>query len=308
MKKIAGMLAASMMIFPSISYSADIAPQADLEERMAPKSLFFGGLVEVWAGHRRIHSTDDPDYFSQGLYGANALINIPLFSGFSAQIDIQSEMYPVSSQYVDKEAPAGANMIGGHLSYRDPSLGLLGVFGGYGTASAYDENDSVGHQFGVEAQIYLDKFTLYGQYGVADFSVDDIRPEEATGGFWRVVGRYFVTDDFLIEAEYSVGESDKYIDGNDAGEFTNWGIKGKFKIPSEYTANIPMYFTAAYRHEFYDATTENDTAGAESWMLGLTFIVGGNGAVTLKDNDRYGATLDSPLIMPRAASWIEALD
>ncbi len=154
---------------------------------------------------------------------------------------------------------------------------------------------------GGEVQAYLDDFTLYGQGGYADFQVDDSPEGFVEGWFVRGVGRWFITPDMMVEAEVSYGETDTFIDGNDAGEFWNWGVKGKMRISS----SMPIYGVLAYRGGDYDATTEGDDGDEHVVLVGVSILFG---PTTLKQNDRRGATLDMPLLPGRAAAWTEGLD
>jgi hypothetical protein len=61
----------------------------------------------------------------------------------------------------------------------------------------------------------------------------------------------------------------------------------------------------AYRGGDYDATTEEDDGEEHVGLIGLSFLFG---ADSLKHNDRYGATLDLPMLPARASPWAEGLD
>jgi len=97
------------------------------------------------------------------------------------------------------------------------------------------------------------------------------------------------------------GEANDYVDDSDDGEFWNWGVKAKFKLWDD----MPFYATLDYQGGYYDATTEDDTVETHALLAGISFQFG---PATLKDNDRYGATLDMPLLPSRAASIEETLD
>ena len=69
--------------------------------------------------------------------------------------------------------------------------------------------------------------------------------------------------------------------------------------------SYPIYGTLAYRGAYYDATTENDHATEHVFKAGIKVLFG---AATLQQNDRYGATLDLPMLPVRANSLTENLD
>jgi hypothetical protein len=109
----------------------------------------------------------------------------------------------------------------------------------------------------------------------------------------------------MIEAEYSYGHTDCFIDGDcspseDAGEFHNWGVLAKMRLH-----NWPLYGTLAYRGGRYTATEDPDTGTEHVVMVGLSALFG---ATSLRHNDRYGATLSLPMLPARGAAWAEPLD
>ena len=83
--------------------------------------------------------------------------------------------------------------VGGHLFWRDPSVGLLGI---YGTGESWDDVDMV--RVGAEAEMYFNSFTLGGAGGHQSGDVDE-------GGFGRVDLKFYATPDFVLKAggEYS---------------------------------------------------------------------------------------------------------
>ena len=128
----------------------------------------------------------------------------------------------------------------------------------------------------------------------------------------RGVVRQFVNPDFFFEGEVGYGHTNCYIDGScaptqDAGNFVNWGAKAVFRLP---TNAMPVYATLAYQGGQYYATNDDDTGYEQSFRIGLRFMFGAPGkpAPTLLDNDRYGATLDTPMLPVRAAEWVPGLD
>ena len=69
--------------------------------------------------------------------------------------------------------------------------------------------------------------------------------------------------------------------------------------------SYPVYGTLGYRGANYDATTENDHATEHVFKAGIKILFGAN---TLKQNDRYGATLDLPMLPVRANGLTENID
>ncbi len=276
------------------------AVAADMPYMDQPTGLIFAALADIELGARAVSSTDDPDDNTHFMGSAFGAVSVPFGTNFSFQIDTQVEGYADAS---DDDAPVMALTTAGHLSLRDPSMGLIGVFGGVTAGRSSDEahdDDKIGILVGGEGQMYFDNFTLYAQAGYADYEVDG-GEGFVEGWFVRGVGRYFISDDTMIEAELAYGETDQFIDGDDAGNIWNWGIKGKWR-PME---DMPFYTTLAYRGGYYDATTEGDHGKDHAFLVGFSLMVGPQ---TLKENDRTGATLSTPMLVGRTGAWTEPLD
>lgn len=280
------------------------------------QGLLHLGILDGWVGWRTVTSTDSNIEGNSHLtYGGNAFASIPLGERISMQLDAQGEFHADGQEL----APKGAAMLGGHLSYRDPSNYLIGAFAGFGRPLASIGNDTPGshsgwgYVLGGEGQVYVDKLTLYGQAGFGDFKVDDNGGPEGfvNGWFVRGVARYFFNEEFFVEGEYAYGYTNCYIDGScaptqDAGVFHNWGAKAVFRLP--HATTMPIYGTLAYQGGSYYATNDLDTGTEHSFRVGLRVMFGKAGAPTLLANDRYGATLDTPMLPARAAAWTETLD
>jgi hypothetical protein len=260
--------------------------------------LAFSGLLEFGAGPRWVRSDDDPDDNTHAAFFGAGHVNIPLASVLSMQLDVQSEMYADS----EDDAPMGGHMVGGHLSLRDPDLGLVGAFGAGGVPSGENiHNMELGFLVGGEWQLYLGDFTIYSQAGWGSFEVDNDKEGFVKGWFINGSGRYFVTDDIMIEAGAAYGRTDNYVDGFDDGKIWNWHAKGKMRVIDKW----PIYVTTAYMGGNYNSTSEGDVGKEHAVFVGISFLLG---ADSLKHNDRYGATLNQPMLPVRAAAWAEALD
>ena len=120
----------------------------------------------------------------------------------------------------------------------------------------------------------------------------------------RGVTRYFVSDDFLLQAEGSYGWVNEYVDGNESGQIWNWGALGKAGLSDL----VPIYGTLEYRGGFYREHGGGDEAESpleNVLLIGLDFAFG---APSLFDNDRRGTMLDTPMLPARAAAWTQTVD
>jgi hypothetical protein len=289
-------LISSALAWPFAAHAADVVEPE--------QGLVAAGLIDAFIGYRGTSSTNFPH--SDGLtYGGAARFSFPLLDVLSIQGDAQGEWYDAPD---DDWEPTEAWTVGGHLSLRDPGLGLIGAFVAYSRGDGINEDQGPprkGLTVGGEFQFYLEDLTLYGQIGYADVVYDSGEPEGFVDGwFVRGVGRYFFGDDMRLQAEISYGETGDFVDGgtdSDNGHITNWEIEFRTALGLD----VPLYGFATYRGGYYDATTEEDHGEEHVGLVGLSFLFG---ADSLKHNDRYGATLDLPLLPARAATWAEGLD
>jgi hypothetical protein len=91
-------------------------------------------------------------------HGAGA-ISVPLGQQFGLQID--AGIGNVSTSGLPSITLAGG---GAHLFWRDPSIGLVGLYGDGVNLSATGANATV-WRYGVEAELYLDRISLEGFVG-----------------------------------------------------------------------------------------------------------------------------------------------
>lgn len=282
------------------AWAADPEPVTD--------ELLFAAIFGLSVGAQDANSTDGDPSVTEGfdltLAGQGA-VNIPFGDMFSAQLDMQTEFYDRAG---DDDNAQSASMIGGHLSLRDPGMGLVGLFAGAGFGTNEDSSEGsggLGYLAGVEAQGYLGNFTLYGQVGYADFVVDDDSPDGegfVDGWFAGAEARYFIHEDFMLHANVAYGETKSYVDGDSTGKIWNWGAGAKLLL----SASMPIYGTADYRGGIYTETEDNTEEVTEhAFLVGLAFAFG---APNLMENDRRGATLSTPMLPARAAAWTEAVD
>lgn len=274
--------------------------------------IAYSAVVDLQAGYR--HMTEDDDDVSDGqfTYGGNGRVSFPFGDMFSAQADAKGEWFHDVSD-ANSHTPTSNALLGGHLSARDPNHGLLGVFAATGFPSQKARADSpvdahsLKWEGGLEGQVYLNDFTFYGQVGYANMEEDKGQQEGFTDGrFYRGVVRYFINDDTMVNAEYSRGSSNHYIDDTgDDGDFKNWGVGGAMRLP--FTSfSQPLYGTLEYQSGRYHTDDGPDKARDHALLAGVKIMFGESNS--LKHNDRYGATLDLPMLPVRATSWTESLD
>lgn len=275
--------------------AADLDPP--LAEPAAVPDLLWAGTFEVFGGaaffdlDENDADGDEPD--DTGRVGGSARLNIPLFSSFSVQADLDTE-FDTNSTGGGVGDYEGLVQVGGHLSWRDPSSFLIGVFGAYGEAEVDANEDEKGFLIGGEAQLYLGNTTLYVQAGY--FEVPDAGDNETLEDafFARGTVRYYLTPDSSLSGDlvYVGGDNGQGEDVDSVG----WEVEYKHNLNI-----IPAAVFVAYDGQ-YIAVDEGTTEDLfeHAFKVGLSFTFG---ADTLQDNDRRGVALDIPTEPLKAAGY-----
>ena len=175
----------------------------------------------------------DDDYFA----GIGAKATVPLGERFGAQLDVGIG----SDDYYG---------VGGHLFWRNPDAGLLGVFGSWET---YDGTDM--SRGGVEAEAYIDRITLAARGGYQGGEVDETL-------FGRMDIIFYATPNFSLSA---------------GGEFGDDSTLGRARVEWQ-----PAFASMPGLSVYADGEFGDDYARV---MAGLNFHFGTAGA-SLMDRDR----------------------
>ncbi|MBL8902397.1 MAG: hypothetical protein JNK83_03835 [Rhizobiales bacterium] len=263
---------------------------ADVE---SVQGLIVSGKLTGYVGFAEVSDPDDEfDDDSYMIFGGSGVLSIPLGDSFSVQADILAEENDVNNS---TEGAVDAFGYGGHLSWRNPDMGLIGVFAGQGEGNhPGDSDDQDVWWVGLEAQYYIDATTLYGQVGwtESDSTHDSIDYESF---FARGAVRYFIRDNMMLQGEL------QYTEGNVHGDpldVIGWGLKAEYGLES-----MPFSLMAEYRGTHGSVDGENATEHAG--LVGFSFALG---ASSLREQDRYGATLETPSFLLRAAEWSSLMD
>lgn len=316
MKKLATTSAMAL----ALAISANSATAADYEAQV--QQLVVSGVVESWIGGSFLSGIDngdnetfEPDHDSYFTSGQSGRLSLPLGDMMSIQMDANNETTSSAFEENTDDDFSHSLDFGLHVSARDPSRGLFGVFAAFGQGKG--DNEEGRHNYwavGGEAQYYADNVTFYLQGGYLDSKGVDVNPND--GGkdglhdavFVRGVARWFMTPDSRLQGEvaYATGTQD---DANGAPpdspfdmDVIQWGVRYDTVL-----SGLPLIGDSAvfvgYRGTHFDTGCcgPDDTArGTEhTVMAGFSYHFGGQ---TLLDLDRVGATLD----LPTFGRWVAA--
>jgi len=282
-----------MLLATSVALFAFAGPAsaADYEREMG---LIVSGVVDSWAGVQFIDDgTNDDTVFTNGGEG---LLSLPLGDNISIQSDVKYEYNTNATEGpfdIDVAGPRFSYQFATHGSWRDPSRGLFGAFGGMGSI---DASALLGGTFrqdyrfiGGEAQFYIDNFTLYGQGGYVETANDFFGLDD--GFFARGVVRYFPTSDSRIQLEGTYINMD-YIGVGPVGDMEAFSVKARYDFVlagMPVIGDTPIY--VGYRGTFrencsFDGADQDD----HTIMVGTSYSFSGDRLTV----DRQGATLDTP--------------
>ncbi len=270
------------------------ANAADLDRDLG---LIVSGVVSKWAGVQIIDTTafGDDTVFANGGEG---MVSLPLGDNLSIQTDVKYEFnsYATESQpFNDTYGPRYSFQGAAHLSWRDPSRGLFGVFGGAGSSDfglLSLEGSEVAF-VGGEAQFYLDNITLYGQGGYVRYAPTFVGFDvfDREGVFARGVLRWFLGNDSRIQLEGTYQNTEFYkVPGLADVESFSVGAQYDFVLaglPLVGDTQLSVGYRGVFRENCFTPTFDTDD---HTIMIGTTYSFSGD-MLTI---DRQGATLDTP--------------
>ena len=255
------------------------------------------GQFTIGGGVLGYKNTDDSsDTMNDLVINGSAAVAVRLAPTWSVQFDVVGEQVAAGHDIEDEQYHT-AQAVGGHLTWRKPGTGSVGVFTGFGSGTSSWDDVQYGGWIGLEGQLFFNDVTLYGQAAIIDISDYDDDGLTDSASMIRGVGRYFFSNDLKVEVELARIDSDDVDGSSYEGEATEWGILLQGRL-----ADAPIYGTVAYRGGNYEVV-DDDEGDVSMFTVGVTFMFG---AESLKANDRDGTSLDTSLMPARAAAILQA--
>ena len=288
------LLGAAALAFTGGAQAADLPVKAAAKAETPKVSGVIGSFMgATWINNLDCESCNTSSS-SQWIYGGEGRVNWWFAPNWSVQTDLEAEG---TGKYQATNDGRITGTVGKHLTWRDPNRGALGIFGGYSMTNLLGDQGSTSRTFfGGEGQLYLDKFTLYGQVGGTWFhNGTDNHAEWDDAWFIRGVARYFFTPNDKLQGEIGYASGRNRADQADPN-VVNWGVlyeRNKF-LGTPFSAYIEYAGFKYSDKSHWDAhVTENLV------MVGAKIYFNQD---TLLANDRTGATFDMPKFM-RAQAW-----
>ena len=310
--------ATTLLALTSLASAADMSP-VYTKAPPPPPLPQASGYVEVYSGFAWTKDetsncslllspcSSETLNFDGWVLGGAGRGNYWFWPNASVQVDAQAE--GTSNHLTSDSASSGhfsthSYLVGGHVNWRDPQRGLLGIFGGAGDAGGAGLTFFASSQrhgvIGGEGQLYWNQFTFYLQGGYdstignVDFTIDNVH-----AWFVRGTGRWYATPNLLLEATglYANGQVDfaNVCCGDPASlGFNTWLWQAKLEWRPR---TIPFSLFAKYQgtQTRYDTLTIPGEATFDQKKTDSRFLIGARlymGEGTLLANDRHGATLD----------------
>jgi len=295
-------LAATSAMALALAISVNTAQAADLYVEQV-QELVVSGYIDSWIGasfitNAQAQANRDSDHDSYMTTGQNGRLSLPLSDVLAIQTDINNEFTGNAFRSNSADDFSHSVDFGVHLSARDPSRGLFGVFGAFGQGKGDD--DSAGRQnywaVGGEAQFYTDMATFYVQGGYLDSKDSDFGDRDGLHDafFVRGVARWFMTPDSRLQGEVSYADGGQDDGDPEDMQVIQWGARYDTVI-----SGVPLIGDSAvfvgYRGTYFDNNCCSNLGTGRftehTIMAGVSYHFGG---MTLLDFDRVGATLDLP--------------
>ncbi len=261
------------------AFAADVSEPVEV-----PVASQLSGYVEGFIGfaNQDYWASDYGGY--QGFGGAGrANLNL---DGWSIQLDVFGDHWDLVDDDFSYDV-FGSFGGAAHLSLRDQTSYLIGVFGGHTKVSTYYTGYNFGGFFyGAEAQVYWGNLTLYGQVGGLNSVTGGAESYAPIDEFFaRAVARYFFTPNTKLEAGATLLTGD--IWGPTFPDRTiNWNLKLEQKLGA---SPVSIFAEIDGVHSTYVSNQAWDPLYRAMAGVKLSF-----GSGTLQEQNNSGATLDTP--------------
>jgi hypothetical protein len=262
------------------------------QDWLASSGLHAGGSIGGEAAYLMFDpdnvDIDTPQRFNAGIFGTYGR---PISSATSFQLDGAIDT-ALQTDATDNQTMT-EGVLAGHLSWRDPSSHLLGVFGGAGFATDGGDNDGPSSFVfgGVEGQAYLHGLTLQAQAGYLN-GHDNWLEAINNAYFLRGVASFYFKPDTKLSLEVSYLHGARPNNDPDSGgvvDIPGWGARLDQAI-----GNGGAAIFASWNGYDFRTTEESDAPWVNEFKIGFVKRFGSG---TILDNDRNGVGLDLPSVV-----------
>jgi hypothetical protein len=273
----------SVMLGALIGTSAFVtAASAAPAENLSVSLELYGGAT--FYANEEGNAPNDPG--SAGLIGGAATINMPFSGGWFGQLDMAA-----AGAFNDGEDDDlfGSSVVGAlHIGCRERDGNMFGIFGGGGVAVPDTDTSEQLWFVGVEGQLALREFVLYGQGGWFDsFEADTSHDSDSFHDAWflRGVGRYSFSPDTFLQAELNYADGQQDTDDQDM-TVLGWGARIEHRLDSVPNLSIFAAYDGA-RYENGDSGNDDGHYVEHIVRIGINVHFGSDG-MTAIDTPNFG--------------------
>lgn len=249
---------------------------------MAAQPGYFDGYISGHVSDNKIDLGGSESFTSYGVRASASYVGTQNFGG---QLDVfhnQGRWQGIDLKFQD---------IAGHAYYRNQQYLIGGLI--QKSSTGLDSLSFTSTLMGVEGQYYFDRTTVGAKLGNQSL---DLPPGffgpgfSPSGLFWEVDARYFVTDNWRVNASYSKA---KLSESGDDLDSTHYSLGTEYRLQNSNVSLFGRYMKA--KTDFAGlGDAENRT-----FMVGVTLNFGGSNS--LIERDRKGASLN-PVNLDRVAN------
>jgi hypothetical protein len=238
----------------------------------------FGAAIELFA-----LAGEDTDYVLEefryrGLGGAT---RAGYFAGtLSAQGNVQGSEIKLARD--DERYAIDALATSLHAGIRSPTIGYIGAWAGFSFHQPLDEIEFSQVMWGLDAQRYFSRSTLWVQVGLVEPWDDRMRLAWNDAAFVRGGLRFFPTPDVKLEASGGLLAGDEYMSPAKYQHFTFWKLGAEHRPEGE---PVSVFAELHGHHADEPGFIYTQIAG----LVGVRFLIGRE---SLLSHDRTGPSLD----------------
>jgi hypothetical protein len=249
---------------------------AERKRKQAMKRFCSAGALICLAAAGVASAADDGVAFYGELYGGS-LDSDTAVAGYGAlTLPIQQQFGAHVEVLADKVGDDNTQNIGGHLYWRDPNKGLLGLIASY---TDFDiggfEGDFTG--YGVEGELYLAPFAIAAQYAWLDSDDATLDDEQylAVDVHWDSQGSWYAFGGLRSLADEDVGfaEVDFTPDGG-RSPFTVYGGLTFNDYESQYLGLDYVVRSTASSDLSVFVEVDNGEGDFDGFFVGITYGAG----------------------------------
>jgi len=254
----------SFLFFSSLPHIAFASDHEAHESSSLPDTAV---QIETSIGHFEVEDSDGDEADGQSINAAGSFA----FNLLRAHIQLDSML-----RYEDGDGSATNWNIGGHFGLRDETRGHIALNTSFNKFRGSDSLNAKYYRLGVEAEYFIDRFTIGGAIGTIHvIASDEDETDSGELNYFKGLVRYYMRDNLKIEGSFGRVKTE----GEDGEvDYTH--------LLAEYGLNDrPITLFTRWNGLFID-DGDGDEVDTHQFLVGFKVNFGGARHSTIKTNDR----------------------